>query len=88
MFGVEDGPVYADRTLNFFAYGMITDAEPIQRINPHDVNSYIFLGELATRYNLAAPFKGSKTSLDLDSSAEVFFNKNRIYANGNAGVLY
>ena len=87
IYRIENAPIYADRTLNFLAYGMITDAEQMQRINPHDVNSYIFLGELATRYNLAVPLKDSEVPFDLNPLAEFFFNKNKIYTNGNARVL-
>jgi len=81
-------PIYADRTLNFLAYGMITDAEQMQRINPHDVNSYIFLGELATRYNLISPLKGLEGSLDIEPLAEFFNSKNNIYANGGTDILH
>jgi uncharacterized membrane protein len=84
---IVNAPIYTDCTLNFLAYGMITGSQKIQRINPLD-NSYIFLGELTTRYNLVAPLNKSEAPLDLNSFAEFFFNRNKVYTNGNAGVLY
>ena len=88
IYRIENAPIYAGRTLNFLAYGMITDIIQIQRINRLDISSYIFLDELATRYNLAVPLKGSEIPWDLNPLAEFFFNKNKIYTNGNARVLY
>ncbi len=84
---MKDRSIYADRTLNLFAYGMLPDAKQIRHANPHD-NSYIFLGELATRYNLISPLKGLEESHNMEPLTESFNRKNKIYANSGTDILY